>query len=167
MPLTRIGHRECNPESASQAWKIVSFNGGWQLQNKYAGSGAAYSQCLDKGLDTADSNLWALWHQRLDPCMDSTDDDRGQQTLYIEQRPSDSKWVIWVYQTNFISPKRGLLDNGRDRFTAMSSTNPMAFEITRSRTYHHSAASHHPNRDRRGTVAYLFDNSLNQQPGRR
>ena len=125
--FVRWAHRECNQLSDSQAYKIVAFNGGWQIQGKWAlDDGDAYDDCIGKG--AADASIeanWYRWHQRLNDCLDATHTHRIQQTWQIEQRSTDSKWVLWTHGTD-----RGLLDNGLNEFTGVTGTSPMAFDIT-------------------------------------
>ena len=123
--FTRIAHRTCNQTSDSQIWKIESFNGGWQIKAKWDDAGVAYSDCIGVGpADVIEVN-WPNQHQRIYGCMGSNHTHRIQQTVQIEQRSYDSKWVIWTHS----NPDRGMLDQGLDQFTALTGTAPMALEI--------------------------------------
>ena len=120
----RPAHRTCDQTSNSQAWKIESFNGGWQIKSKWDTPGVPYSDCIGVGaVDAAIEENWHRQHQNMYGCMDDKNDYKIQQTVQIELRSSDNKWVIWTH------PGRGMWDRGLNEFTALTRTVPMAFEI--------------------------------------
>ena len=127
--FTKIAHRTCDQTHDSQAWKIESFNGGWQIKGKWdVGTGGAYSDCI--GVSAADATTvesnWQNLNQGISYCLDENHEYKIQQTVQIEQRSSDGKWVIWTH------PGRGMLDHGLNQYTAfteLTGTNQMAFEI--------------------------------------
>ena len=85
----------CDTSSPAQAWKIVPFNGGFQLQNKAGDGNAEYNMCLDtKSRFWTDANLWQAWTYSA-PCVDENHADKDYQTIQIKERGSDRKLVFF------------------------------------------------------------------------
>ena len=118
-----IGVDSCDT-TLSQEWKIVSYDGGFQLQNKAGSGGTQYNRCLDtKGRVWTDNNPEYYSWTYSAPCVNSTHADHEYQKIAIKQRSSDNKWVLF--------PEDGTsFAEGFSIWPTTDESQWMAFEIT-------------------------------------
>ena len=122
---TGISRAPCDSSKDSQAWKIVSYDGAWQIQSKAGNGGTAYSTCIDTHgwEDDDDYALQGAWVWSYG-CYDASHQNKEHQKFEIEKRDSDNKWVFWA------NPGVGLEDYGEYFFFGLIRTGYATFEIT-------------------------------------